>query len=151
MTNEKWKRKDNSSQATTRRIIDLSCVTTSCKKIHNLAQEYEPDSLSETIVCRNIQPFQMQVCYSLGSANPCPIDVHMEPFSTSVFKVLIWIFATTTKICTMVHSIRSYDLDLIMNHTSTYSFSSPSLAMKKVVYRSVASAPSIFRASSFGR
>ena len=25
----------------------------------------------------------------LGSANPCPIAVHMEPFSTSVFKVLI--------------------------------------------------------------
>ena len=24
----------------------------------------------------------------------------MEPFSTSVFKDLIWIFATTTKICT---------------------------------------------------
>ena len=23
----------------------------------------------------------------------------MEPFSTSVFKILIWIFATTTKIC----------------------------------------------------
>jgi len=26
----------------------------------------------------------------LGSTNPCPIAVHMEPFSTSVFKVLIW-------------------------------------------------------------
>ena len=25
----------------------------------------------------------------LGSTNPCPIAVHMEPFSTSVFKVLI--------------------------------------------------------------
>ena len=38
--------------------------------------------------------------YLLGSTNPCPIAVHMEPFSTSVFKVLVWIFATTTKICT---------------------------------------------------
>ena len=27
--------------------------------------------------------------YLLGSTNPCPNDVHMEPFSTSVFKVLI--------------------------------------------------------------
>ena len=34
----------------------------------------------------------------LGSTNPCPIAVHMEPFSTSAFKVLISIFATT-KIC----------------------------------------------------
>ncbi len=25
----------------------------------------------------------------LGPAHPCPIAVHMEPFSTSVFKVLI--------------------------------------------------------------
>jgi len=25
----------------------------------------------------------------LGSADPCPIAVHMEPFPTSVFKVLI--------------------------------------------------------------
>jgi hypothetical protein len=40
----------------------------------------------------------------LGSTYPCPIAVHMEPFSTSVFKVLIWIFATTTKICTEVSS-----------------------------------------------
>jgi hypothetical protein len=27
--------------------------------------------------------------YLLGPTNPCPIAVHMEPFSTSVFKVLI--------------------------------------------------------------
>jgi len=38
--------------------------------------------------------------YLLGSTNPCPTAVHTEPFSTSVFKALIWIFATTTKICT---------------------------------------------------
>ena len=36
----------------------------------------------------------------LGSSNPWPIAVLMEPFSTSAFKVLIWIIATTTKICT---------------------------------------------------
>ena len=36
----------------------------------------------------------------LWSANPCPNAVHMKPFSTSVFKILIWIIATTTKICT---------------------------------------------------
>ena len=38
--------------------------------------------------------------YILGPTNPWPIAVLMEPFSTSVFKVLIWILATTTKICT---------------------------------------------------
>ena len=36
----------------------------------------------------------------LGSTHPWSITVPMEPFPTSVFKVLIWIFATTTKICT---------------------------------------------------
>jgi len=40
----------------------------------------------------------------LGPTDPCPTAVHMEPFSTSVFKDLIWIFATTTKICTRVRS-----------------------------------------------
>ena len=37
----------------------------------------------------------------LGATNPCPTDVHMEPFSTSAFKgSLSRLFATTTKICT---------------------------------------------------
>jgi len=30
-----------------------------------------------------------ELTYLLGPTNPCPIAVHMEPFSTSVFKVLI--------------------------------------------------------------
>jgi len=37
---------------------------------------------------------------ALEPTYPCPIAVHMEPFSTSVFKVRIWILATSTKICT---------------------------------------------------
>ncbi len=36
----------------------------------------------------------------LGPTDPCSTAVHMEPFSTSAFKVLTWIIATTTKICT---------------------------------------------------
>lgn len=40
----------------------------------------------------------------------------MEPFSTSVFKDLFWIFATSTKICTNEHSI--------MIHIITFSYSS---------------------------
>jgi len=31
----------------------------------------------------------------------------MEPFSTSAFKALVWIFATTTKICTRGGSTRA--------------------------------------------
>jgi len=46
----------------------------------------------------------------------------MEPFSTSVFKVLTWIFATTTKICTDDSSISSYEL------TSTLIVATPLLA-----------------------
>ena len=44
--------------------------------------------------------FQTDFPYLLGSTNPCPTAFYMEPFSNSVFKVVIWIFATTTKICT---------------------------------------------------
>ncbi|RIB13801.1 hypothetical protein C2G38_1974371, partial [Gigaspora rosea] len=34
-------------------------------------------------------PIKTEFLYLLGSTNPCPITVHMEPFFTSVFKVLI--------------------------------------------------------------
>ena len=33
--------------------------------------------------------FQTEFPYLLGSTKPCPTAVHMKPFSTSVFKVLI--------------------------------------------------------------
>ena len=33
--------------------------------------------------------FQRDLSLLLGSTNPCPTAVHMEPFSTSVFKVLV--------------------------------------------------------------
>ena len=45
--------------------------------------------------------------------HPCPIVVHMEPFSSSVFKVLIWIFATTTKICIRQCYTQTYARGLI--------------------------------------
>ena len=41
----------------------------------------------------------IQLRYNLGPANSCPTAVSMKTFSTSVFKDLIWILATTTKIC----------------------------------------------------
>ena len=65
--------------------------------------------------------FKTELPYLLGATNPCPNTVHMEPFPTSVFKVLIWIFATTTKICTKVRSTQSYDKSFYTNFISSYS------------------------------
>jgi hypothetical protein len=58
----------------------------------------------------------------------------MEPFSTSVFKVLTWIFATTTKICTDDSSISSYEL------TSTLIVATPLLAaIRRLRYKTLIS------------
>ena len=78
------KRKDNSSRAPRRRLrVRLRCRTVS------------------TLWCGNINPLPFRLAGPrkaqilkelpnlLGSTNPCPIAVHKEPFSTSVFKVLI--------------------------------------------------------------
>ena len=65
--------------------------------------------------------FQTEFSYLLGSTNPCPIAVHMEPFSTSVFKVLIWIFATTTKICTRGRFTPAHATGFYTTSTPSYS------------------------------
>jgi hypothetical protein len=59
--------------------------------------------------------------YALGPINPWPIAVLMEPFSTSVFKVLIWIFATTTKICTKRSSTKAHANGFYTALTPSYS------------------------------
>jgi len=48
--------------------------------------------------CRSTKSANV-LCW-LGSSNPCTKAVHMDHFSTAVFKFLVCIFATTTKICT---------------------------------------------------
>ena len=73
----------------------------------------------------------------------------MEPFSTSAFKVLIWIFATTTKICTRGRSTQARAIGFVT--TSTPSYSSRDCVTSRAEYRQDAWAPSIFRASWFGR
>ena len=45
----------------------------------------------------------------------------MEPSSTLVFKVLILIFATTTKICPRAHFIQAHAKSFTMTPTSSYS------------------------------
>ncbi len=62
----------------------------------------EPDSLS---IGRgqwrpSPPPFWTAFAHPLRPTDPCSTPVHMEPFSYSAFKALVWIFATTTKICT---------------------------------------------------
>ncbi|PHT26544.1 hypothetical protein CQW23_33845 [Capsicum baccatum] len=57
----------------------------------------------------------------LGSTNPCASVFHMEPFPSSTFKVLILIFATTTKICTDGRSARARAQDFAATAAPSYS------------------------------
>jgi len=69
--------------------------------------------------CPPVQVFQ-QLSGSLGSTHPGPTAVHPEPFPTSVFKVLIWIFATTTKICTIGRFRRNHLLSFFTTDAPSY-------------------------------
>lgn len=51
------------------------------------------------------------LAFRLGATHPCPIAVHTEPFSTSVFKGYTWIVATSTKICTRCRSTSFYKVN----------------------------------------
>lgn len=73
----------------------------------------------------------------LGPTYPYTNTVDMEPFSTLVFKVLIWIIATTTKICTKscfththVYAL-SHVYKIIIAFTSTYMWGYQSFKKKK--------------------
>ena len=66
-------------------------------------------------------PFRTEFSDLLGPTDPCPTAVHMEPFSTSVYKVLICILATTTKICTEGGSTRARALRFSATDTPSYS------------------------------
>jgi hypothetical protein len=77
------RRKENSSQGPRRRLrVQLRCrgeSTSRCRNINRLP--FRPTAHSA--------PFQTELPYVLGSTNPCPTAVHMEPFPTSVLKALI--------------------------------------------------------------
>jgi len=84
---------------------------------------------------------------SLGTTNPCTNAVHMETFPTSVFKVLIWIVATTTKISTECRSKWTYvHSPSLQSHLPTQRNS-----ISLDVIRWTAWALSIFGAGRFGR
>jgi hypothetical protein len=89
------RRKDNSSQGPYQRHqLHLRYRQRSMSWFRNL------NRIPFRWVAWIIMHFKTELPYLLGSTNPCPTAVSMEPFSTSVFKVLTWIFATSTKICT---------------------------------------------------
>ena len=56
-----------------------------------------------------------------GPTDPSLTAVHMEPYSTSVYKVFIRILATTTKICTADGSTRGCPLRFSATATPVYS------------------------------
>lgn len=62
-----------------------------------------------------------QLRLSLGPANPQPNTVLVETLPTSDIKDLIWIFATTTKICTKGHFNPTSPRVFCVTFASTYS------------------------------
>jgi hypothetical protein len=46
----------------------------------------------------------LKLIYKLGSTNSGSINVHLKPFSTSIFSFFHWIIATVPKICTKENS-----------------------------------------------
>ena len=83
-------RKENSSQDPCRRLrVQLRYRTSNSEKLEyprsgsGILTRFPFDKRSK------IGHFETEFPYLLGSTNPCPTAVHMEPFSTSVFKVLI--------------------------------------------------------------
>ena len=116
----------------------------------------EPDSLSIGRGRRrpSPQPFRTAFAYPLGPTDPCSTAVHMEPFPTSVFRGLVGIFATTTEICTRGGSsrARARTFDAHRGDPPTRrSVDERKLPAPTAGHRLVAPAPSIFRASRFGR
>ena len=101
------RRKENSARGPRRRLrVQLRYrvkPTSRCRNINLLPFRYTGHKC----------PFETELPYSLGSTNPCPTAVHMEPFPTSVLQVLIEVFATTTKICTRGRSTRAHALGFV--------------------------------------
>ena len=77
------RRKENSPRGPRRRLrVQLRCrgeSTSRCRNVNRLPFRHTAHEGA----------FQTELPYALGSTNPCPTAVHMEPFPTSVLKVLI--------------------------------------------------------------
>jgi len=78
--------------------------------------------------------FRTQLRYHLGPTNPRTNSVPEETFPTSVYKIHICLFATTTKICIGGDSRRGYPHPSTYTPASLPTFSNKSL-MEKQKYR----------------
>ena len=110
-----------------------------------LVKEFRPHCLS-----RKLQKLGAQETLSIRVDLPMYKAVHMEPFSTSIFKIRVWIFATTTKICTDCDLTQASDLRFEVT------ISPPThlllrCTIKAGGYWLSALAPIHFRASPFGK
>ena len=117
-------RKDNSFRSLCRRLQVLLRCRLPCDLFRNI----------NLIPFRSAAPKRTltELTCSLGSTNPSPTAVHLEPFPTSVFKVLIWIFATTTKICTRGCFTRPHGPCCFTTPTPSYSSAQTSYADGRV-------------------
>jgi hypothetical protein len=101
------RRKENSARGPRHRLrVRLRCrakPASRCRNVNRLPFRHTGHEC----------PFETELPYGLGSTNPCPTAVHMEPFPTSVLQVLTEVFATTTKICTRGRSTRAHALGFV--------------------------------------
>lgn len=95
--------------------------------------------------------------FGLGPTHPCAKAVHTEPFSSSFLQVPARVPATTTKICTDVGSGRAH-APTLPRSTPRPSYSprpatrrQATVDVSEAGYRPDTKAPSIFRATRFGR
>ena len=113
-------RKENSSRNLRRRLRNRLCyhIGFPCGKISVcIVGNINPIPFCLEVVwadskSENIEHYLLvtELPVGLGPLDPCSTAVHMEPFSTSVYKVLTCIFATTTKICSRGRSTRTHVL-----------------------------------------
>ena len=96
------KRKEDSFQFPFHRVaVSLRCRAIS----HNWRRFGILTKFPFAVWCFKIKTIHSRAfAFRLGATHPCPIAVHTEPFSTSVFKGYTWIVATSTKICTRCRS-----------------------------------------------
>ena len=120
--------------------------------------EYGPDSLSVVLSGHNEitkLTFDQGFPETLGSTDSCSTAVHTKPFSTSVLQGLSGVFATTTKICTRGGSSKVHTQGLLRHPCdlpTRWSIRTEEVCSAPTVgYKWGALAPSIFRASCFGR
>ena len=173
-------RKDNSSQSFDGRLpVDSCCHDEKREVSSGYATEFgniNPTPFRPTAICHTYvrtyihtyihRHLTRGLPQALGSTDPCPTAVHMEPFSTSVLQGLSGVFATTTKIYTGRGSSRAYarqpstprprpSYSSTLRRDDVRERTPPTLRIQRsaptVGYEWSAEAPSIFRANCFGR